>query len=198
MLNAICQAPNHDTIEAIASHCESALQAFRDYLDKEYVQQKSTPEALKNAGTDFDETLLIIAFELYGQYYDELGGYNKPKTNLFWRRMIGYLERFVSARTAQDFCQGSCYLTEEGEKPHRQLTYCDSDVVYFPLDSDPNFRLGYEYAIAPSWFTQPEWRRLVWALSYRAIQRLYQTKMARLERFVCGSCNHSKNTCILI
>lgn len=193
VVNAICQAPSE-------ARCASALEKLRTYLNKEYIQQEYTPERLKNVGTDFDDELLVEAFKLYGQYYNKLGGLDKPKTNLFWRRVIGYLERFVSIRTGQDLCQGPYYLTKEGEKPCRELVFRNNpDVVYFPLDSDPYFRLGYEYAVSPCWAGCPEKQRYLCALPYRSAQALCQAKKAGLERLMCELCHQQpKNTCILI
>src|SRR3990167_5134625 len=147
VVNAIRQAPNYDTFEAMRDHCESALQDFREYLVEEYIQQIHTPDALKNAGTDFDEELLVEAFKLYNQHYDALGGFNQPKTNLLWRQVICYLQRFVSARTAQDFCQGLSALSEDVAAPRRQLTFhYGYNGAFFPVDLVSAFRLGYEWA----------------------------------------------------
>ena len=77
------------------------------------------------------------------------GCWNSAKNMLFWRQVIGYIQRFLPACYAQAFSQGLYYIVENGEKLRRSLEFrYDPGVFIFPLDADPHFRLGYEYGCA--------------------------------------------------
>ncbi len=119
--------------------CEAALQTFRDYLEGQ------TQEVI-TTGKHFNAQLLISAFELYEQKYNNFGGWDSRKNNLFWCKVIGYIQRFLPACYAQAFCQGLYYLVVKGESLQRSLEFRYGGGVFFPLDSNPNFRLGVDYA----------------------------------------------------
>jgi hypothetical protein len=91
---------------------------------------------------------LIDALNLYIEKFNQFGGsWDSPKNILFWRKIIGYIERYVPACYAQALCQGIYSIVENHEKLKRRLTFrYDPNVTYFPLDSDPAFRLGDDYA----------------------------------------------------
>ena len=134
----------HKVIDAIANaalgdDCEAALQAFRKYLQ---------PNVVFKTGRHFNTYLLIQAFKLYDDNYSRFGGWDSEKNNLCWRKVIGYIQRFLPACYAQAFCQGIHYIVEEDEPLSRCLRFRDNNkAVFFPLDSDPRFRLGYDFAV---------------------------------------------------
>src|SRR3990167_5534987 len=89
-------------VDAIAhagedDNCDTALQAFRDYLER--------PQGVIKTGKHFNIQLLVEAFKLYDANYDRFGGWGSHQNNLFWRKVIGYVQRFVPACYAQAFCQ---------------------------------------------------------------------------------------------
>ena len=126
-------------IDAIAisqndADCEGALQAFRDYLQ---------PHGTIKTGKHFNAQLLVKAFDLYDRNYYRFDGDDSRKNNLCWRKVIGYIQRFLPACYAQAFCQGIYSIVEGKEKLTRNLKFRDDkNVAFFPLDSDPRFRLG--------------------------------------------------------
>jgi len=136
VIEAIRQSQTND-------EAESSIQAFRDYLE---VENKGEDVVFKT-GKHFNIQLLVEAFKLY----DAFGGWDGRQNNLFWRNVIGYIQRFLPACYAQAFCQGVLYIVEGGEKLNRSLTFrfdrFDNAFVFFPLDSDPSFRLGFDCAM---------------------------------------------------
>ena len=136
----------HEIIAAIAhsntdEDCASALQKFRDYL--EYMKN----EVIKT-GKHFNHQLLVEAFKMHEEAYNDFGGWDSRKNNLFWRKVIGFIERYLPSCDAQAFCQGTYDIVENGEKLKRSLKFRYNNDLFFPLDSNPAVRLGNEYAAA--------------------------------------------------
>lgn len=115
------------------------LNAFREYIK---------PKGVITTGKHFNMQLLIKAFALYDRKYVAFGHWDSHKNNLCWRKLIGYMQRFLPACYAQAFAQGIHYIVECGGKLRRSFEFRYGGGSYFPLDSDPNFRLGYNYAAA--------------------------------------------------
>ncbi|WP_152571640.1 hypothetical protein [Legionella norrlandica] len=94
----------------------------------------------------FNPQHLINAFELYDSQYDDWSWNQK---NLFWRQVIGYVQRFLPANIAMDFAQGLYGRVENKEKPARSVKFKYGKGSIFPLAFDSFSGLGYEYAIGP-------------------------------------------------
>ncbi|HAT8179844.1 TPA: hypothetical protein JA361_10350 [Legionella pneumophila] len=120
-------------------------------LSKEEVKQITSltghDHCVIKTGKHFSIQLLVKAFELYDKKYDDFGGFDSRKNNLFWQKVIGTIQRYLPACWAQAVCQGVYYIIEDSEKLRRCLKFrFNNDVVFFPLDSDPDFQLGDKYA----------------------------------------------------
>ncbi len=128
-------------------NCDAAILVFRKYLDDE------NGRGVIKTGKHFNMQLLVDAFNLYVEKYDQFGGnWHSPKNILFWRKIIGGIERYLPACYAQAFCQGVYQIVEDLEKLDRRLALrFDSKVTFYPLDSDPAFRLGEDYAWGGCW-----------------------------------------------
>jgi len=125
-------------------NCEAAIKEFKDYLEKE-----NKGRGIIKTGKHFNHELLASAFALYDDNYNDFGGWDSRRNNLAWRKIIGGIQRYVPAATAQAICQGVYYIIEQDKKLERKLTFHYSDVpgaVYYPLDGNLSFRLGEEYA----------------------------------------------------
>lgn len=92
--------------------CEAALAEFRNYLN---------PKGIIKTGKHFNAELLVEAFKLYDENYDCFGGWDSRQNNLFWRKVIGYIERFLPACEAQAFCDGLYHVVEKKKPLSRQL-----------------------------------------------------------------------------
>lgn len=116
--------------------CEKALREFKDSL-------RSTSGTLITQGKHFNSKLLLEALELYQHYFFAFGGVNSPKNNLFLRQIIGYIQRFLPVSYAQFFCSRNY-----NGKLTRSLKFLNhrENVVFFPLDLNPDSRLGFDYA----------------------------------------------------
>jgi L-rhamnose mutarotase len=114
---------------------EAALNKFRQYL---------MPTGVITSGKLFNIDLLIEAFELYEQKFEEFGGSpHSPRNVLFWRKIIGYIERHLPTSHIQVLC----HLLYDDKPLIRELVFGLMGPVFLPLDSDPHLRLGYDYAI---------------------------------------------------
>jgi hypothetical protein len=182
---------NHET-EITADDKEAqklltALNAFRDYLAPKKDPQTNEIIPIKT-GKHFNMQVLIEAFRLYDENYDAFGGWDSHKNNLCWRKLIGYMQRFLPACYAQAFAQGIYYIVEDGEKLRRTFDFRLGGGSYFPLDGDPSFRLGYNYAAG---WAAP--RRVARLGRREAVDLtiLCQAKTAGLQRLMQQPCSRS-------
>ena len=133
---------------------EKALVEFRNYLK---------PGGVIKTGKHFNAQLLLKAFELYDQHYEAFGNTWKSRKNqTAWRKVVGYIQRFLPACYAQAFCQGIYYIVKNREKLHRSLEFrYDKGILFYPLDSDSSSRLGFDHAchgrtrVRPGGFGRP-------------------------------------------
>jgi hypothetical protein len=151
-LTALAKITAAITVAETNDTCEEALLEFRRYLEPK--------EVIKNQ-KHFNRVMLIEAFDLYTKNYSAFGGFNSAKNNLFRLNVIGYIQRFLPAHFAQMFCQGFTSTEEDCLEINRSLIFSiesifDNDDIYFPLDTDPARRLGYEIAAEISGFVLGE------------------------------------------
>lgn len=95
----------------------------------------------------FNPQHLIKAFKLYDEKY---GNWTSNQRDLFWRQVIGYVQRFLPANIAMDFAQGLYARVEMKEKSQRSFHFrYDGGRAIFPLSLDSSLAgLGYDYAAA--------------------------------------------------
>ena len=135
VVKAIAEAKENDD-------CEAALDQFRAHLE---------PRGVIKKGKHFNTQLLLRALELYDEKYAAFGNRcDSPKNILFWRKIIGYIQRFLPAHYAQAFSQGLFSIIKKGEKLNRSLIFRYDNACFFPLNSNPQSRLGYDFAASPT------------------------------------------------
>jgi hypothetical protein len=115
-----------------------AIFQFRNYLE---------PRGIISTGKQLNVGLLDEAFKLYDRKYKLFGNrWDSAKNMLFWQKVIGYIQRFLPACYAQAFAQGIYYIVQDGEELKRSLEFQhDKNIFFYPLDSLPRSRLGYDY-----------------------------------------------------
>ena len=177
-----------------ASHtdaeCEPALEAFREFLK---------PKGIIKSGNHFNAELLLTAYQLYDANYDHFGGWNSRKNNLCWRKVIGYIQRFLPACYAQAFCQSLYNHVDCGRKLRRSLEFrYDSGCFFFPLPVSQS-GLGFDYAIlrgrvreGPAAGRAAPFGALLPNLLCQAFNTYVKKKRARCELMQPG--HHLKNT----
>ncbi len=136
LMDKIVNALTNDTT---SPETRAVLNEFRHYFVPKEVTE----------GHHFNLNYLIEAFNRYNQNW---APWNGNQLSLFWRKVIGYLERLVPAIDAQAFCQGLYYRVEQNQPPARSLTLhnyqSSSDISYFPpISSPPTRGLGFDFAI---------------------------------------------------
>jgi hypothetical protein len=113
------------------SQTATALDQFKEMLK---------PKGFISQGKHFNAALLLKALELYGRHYNDFGGdKTSPKAILFWRQVIGYIQRFLPACYLQEYLRfydkGQEKITRSLETPYTR--------PLFPLQSDSG--LGYDF-----------------------------------------------------
>src|SRR3990167_9960663 len=92
----------------------------------------------------FNPQHLIKAFELYDEKYDN---WTSNQQDLFWRQVIGYVQRFLPANIAMDLAQGLYDRVENKVKSNRSLNFTHGGGSIFPLSLDSSLGgLGYNFA----------------------------------------------------
>ena len=153
-------------------NCADDIKAFQNYLDDE-----NKNRGVITKGKHFNMQLLIDALTLFVKKFDLLGGrWDSPKNILFWRKIIGYIERYIPTCYAQALCQGVPFIVMEGKKLTRRLTFAGHpDVSYYPRENDPTICMGEDYSDYP---------RTVFAAAMMSFVVLSQTKATNVEEIM--------------
>lgn len=107
----------------------------------------------------FNPHHLLRAFEVYNAFNDQCtrdrSDPDYKKRDLFWRQIIGYIQRFMPACYAQAFSQGLYHLVKvdhsdswRPETFRRDLNLRCDNFSYFPLPFDSRSGLGFDFAVA--------------------------------------------------
>ncbi len=91
----------------------------------------------------FNPQHLLKAFELY-----RFNGWKWKQRDLFWRQVVGFVQRFLPANSAMDFAQGLSNRVENKEKAARSFQFKDGVGAIFPPSFDSFSALGYEYGVS--------------------------------------------------
>lgn len=90
----------------------------------------------------FNPQHLIKAFELYDGIFKQ---WSWNQRNLFWRQVVGYVQRFLPANIAMDVAQGLYYRVEEKEPARRSFNFREGGGAIYPAAVDSFAGLGFEY-----------------------------------------------------
>ncbi len=82
--------------------CQVAIAEFKAYLAAQIVPTQ---------GMYFNHDLLLEAIELYNANYQRCGGWASNRNILFWRQVIGAIQRYLPTVTAQVHCQNPLMIT---------------------------------------------------------------------------------------
>ncbi len=93
---------------------------------------------------NFNSNHLLNVFKAYAGAFDH---WDWDKRDLFWRQVIGFVQRFLPSNIAQDFAQGIYNRVVEKEKSTRSFSFWVGSNSIYPL-SDPSSLsgLGFDYA----------------------------------------------------
>lgn len=140
----LLQYPYTNTITINHQGANDALEAFRKVIDALYEQT----DKVIVSGRDPSIRLIERIIDRYKENYDEFGGDNSPRNNAIMRAVFGYSQRPGPINFMQAFARGIT-LVKNKEKLIRSFEYRYwKNHFILPLDSDPHFRLGYEYFAA--------------------------------------------------
>lgn len=151
-----------------------ALEEFRKYF---------APRKINNGEMHFNYANLQKAFDLYNEKFASLyqaSGNNSDKQDLFWRQVIGFIQRGLPACDRQAFARG-LYELVVAKKP---LERC-FDFIYgggsFPITVADHVRadLGFDYGANRARGAQCGWMDALWLAP--AFQRLCQAKASNLQ-----------------
>lgn len=118
-----------------------ALEEFRKYF---------APRVIKHGEMHFNYASLQKAFDLYNEQFDKLyetSGNNWDKRNLFWRQVIGYIERGLPAGDRQAFARDLSRIVSEKKSLKRRFDFKYDGGSFFPITAFDLSRsgLGYDY-----------------------------------------------------
>ena len=124
------------------------LAQFRLLLD-------ATLKETVKTGRHFNPNLLLKAFQIYDNHYDDYFGndWKDPRAMLFWQQAIGYVQRFMPANYVQAFCDGLSNTNEKLQKGTPQGRALKFETYqagrWDPTDFYPlsNSHLGFRFAI---------------------------------------------------
>ena len=136
MKNIVGESVNVDVLKT--------LYQFRNYLE---------PKGVYTTGYHSNPQLLLEAYQLYDNNFASFGGnWFSPKNVLCAQKIVGLCQRGLSACELQLHAQGLYSVLEDGNKSKRTFSFTHGGGSILPLDSDPCFRLGYNYVAAVNWF----------------------------------------------
>jgi hypothetical protein len=121
--------------------CDADIQAFLAYLADE-----NKGKGMFKTGFYLNDQLLTDAKIFFEDNYALFGGDGGHKNDLMGRKVIGGIERYATACLAQAICQDPFRIVVKGEKLRRSLYYRNFRSSHFPLDADPSYILGRDYA----------------------------------------------------
>lgn len=116
-----------------------AILNFRNKFDHHYEWNSCGAQA-------FTPQYLINALEIYEENYTR---WDANKRTLFWRKIIGYLQRELPRNISQDLAQGIYYLIENNEPSRRRFEFRDGSGVILTIYNSEGYhnKLGYEFAV---------------------------------------------------
>jgi hypothetical protein len=136
MFNAIGVASSLNE-DGLLEECGQALKKLKTHLEPKGIITTITQ------GYHFDSQILVEAFNLYAANFETFGNvWDSPKNQFAWQKVIGLIQRYLTACDAMVLCQGPYHLVHNGEPFKRSLNFRVRGGVYFPLDADPAWSFG--------------------------------------------------------
>lgn len=137
----IAEFLQHPDDDSITSPLTEPFAAFRRYFSPQKVE----------TGFHCNMQDLRNAFNIYNSFGYELGLHLKTamQKKLFYRMVIGYIERLNPAYYAQAFCWGLYDFLDGDIITTESMLFRsrnDNGICYYPLDQNPSERLGYHVA----------------------------------------------------
>ena len=112
---------------------EVELEAFRKHFGPRIIKPSER----------FNPEPLLDAMQVYINNYDP---WSSEQCSLFWRQVIGYLQRMLPACYAQAFCQGLYNVTDGNEPLKRSLKLADG-TSFYPVDPSSRAEVGFDFGV---------------------------------------------------
>lgn len=198
IIQVISESSAHDLQAALEKKQNNtplclALNAFR----KEFT-------SLAQEEIFFNPQHLIKAFEVYRAQFDT---WSQVQCDLFWRQVIGYIQRFVPTCYAQAFCQGLLsvvLMANYTELPEalldglcpRLLRFRDQS-SYYPLTDSP--ALGFDDAVDSGGLVQGDkrlksrWYKTELGLNQELLEQLVENAIWKAFQSLSEQCNIREN-----
>ena len=127
----------------------------------------------------FNPQHLITAFELYNSQFDR---WNWNQRDLFWRQVVGFVQRFLPANCAMDFAQGLYNRVENKERSKRSFNFTLGDAAIFPLSFGSFSGLGYEGAVLAGGGAWALASAGLWNCAVRGVVAIFKTYVEQKQR----------------
>jgi hypothetical protein len=118
-----------------ADHGHAMIEQFRSDLCKKEITH----------GKHFNLQELVAAYQAYVHHFDALGTWDNR--DLFWPKVIGYVQRQMTAYDAQVHCSGVQSVLENNDAFSRSLAFYKGG-TFFPLSVDAG--LGFDFGCMPA------------------------------------------------
>lgn len=123
----------------------------------------------------FNPQHLIKVLQLHEENFDR---WNWNQRDLFWRQVIGYVQRFLPANIAQDVAEGLYYLVINNQNSRRSFNFTCGGGSMFPLDFNSHSGLGFDYA-GTDWGEKEKRQEVSTVLTF--VRRRFKQKQCLLE-----------------
>lgn len=147
LFDIIIKSSNDDVTAAL--NCDQAIPKSELWNALEAFRKHFAPRDIKE-GMHFNYQDLQQAFNIYAAKFSELknSGNKYDKCDLFWRQVIGYIQRGLPACDRQAFAQGINYIVEHGEKLQRKFDFRYGGGGFPITDGEVSFDgIGYKWAV---------------------------------------------------
>jgi hypothetical protein len=139
IVDAICRSNDADIQKALSLELPNRTELWDNLVQfRANFTQHSCQEAV------FNPQHLIKAFELYDSNFNQ---WSWNQRDLFWRQVVGYVQRFLPANIAMDVAQGLYYRVEEKEPARRSFNFRSGGGAIYPLVAASFEGLGFEYCV---------------------------------------------------
>jgi hypothetical protein len=120
---------------------ETAAVVYREHFDHE-----NKGRGVIKTGFHTNELAVAAWFQAYNDNFVAFGNeWDSPKNRFLWQKG-SYCERYLTACGAMALARDVWKIVKDGMHLDRSLAFLYGGGSFFPLDSDPAFRLGYDCA----------------------------------------------------
>ncbi|MDP3706206.1 MAG: hypothetical protein Q8R24_09930 [Legionellaceae bacterium] len=172
IINAIHLSNDEDIQKALSLELPNTTELWGNLVQfRANFTQHSCQEAV------FNPQHLIEAFELYDRIFYQC---SLNQCDLFWRQVVGYVQRFLPANIAMDVAQGLYYRVEVKEPARRSFNFRVDGGAIYPVAVGSFGGLGFESGAGAAGSATRRWGAPARARSFRNLCQSKTTILGEL------------------